>query len=244
MIGLTIVHEGRKKMPTSSKEVVVKENQELTPINKGLSQVEGLAGFEDSDLPIPMIKLVTNRSEETLLQNGEPAPVNQFHHTGNKVTINPFIFRIVAVAKGEAWSDKANNGQGAMIKKIVFYGFNESDKEMFFFPISSSYAYWEFRKRVLPILNTATKAGHNIVDVVLQGDKATADNKSFGKVTYPVFKLVSVKPLDEEQRAYLVSVQAKFSEMALANMKDAEDVADETKSADASTTLDDVQLPA
>lgn len=230
---------------STDKEMTVKKDQAIAPINKGLSQVDGLAGFEDSDLPIPMIKLVTNRSEETLLQNGEPAPVNQFHHTGNKETVNPFVFRIVAVAKGEAWSDKANNGQGAMIKKIVFYGRDEKTGEMFFFPISSSYAYWEFRKRVLPIISTAIKAGHNIVDVVLQGDKATADNKSFGKVTYPVFKLVSVKPLGDEEKAHLVSVQAKFSEMALASMKDAEDVADEHKGgSDANTTLDDVQLPA
>lgn len=238
-------------MPEAKKEENKLAKQEpkdiALPNQNVLADADGMAGFEDADLPVPMVKLVTNRSDETLLQDGNPAPVNQYFHTGTKETINPFVFRIIAVAKGEAWSDRANNGAGGKIRKIVFYGRDEKSGEMFFMPIYSSYAYWEFRNRVLPILNKALKAGRNIADVVLIGDKATADNKKYGKVTYPVFKLDSVKPMEDDMKGYVLSVQSRFKQMALDNMNQGDDETDEptpNSGGEENRSLDDVQLPA
>lgn len=249
MIELNIVCvEGTNKMPETTKEdKLVKQEPTNVAIKSQnmLAEADGLAGFEDSDLPVPMVKLVTNRSNETLLQDGNPAPANQFFNTSTKEVITPFVFRIIAVANGDAWSKLANNGQGAMIKKIVFYGRDEKSGDMFFMPISSSYAYWEFRNRVLPILNKALKAGHNIADVVLTGDKATADNKSYGKVTYPVFKLEGIKPLADDVKNSVLSLQSKFKEMAKENLdRDGDEEKATGHAGDSSRSIDDVQLPA
>ncbi len=234
------------------KAVAKAEQKGLAQHNKNLlASAGGMSGFDDADLPIPLIKFVTKGSNEAILQDGNSAPVNSFFHNGRKETLNPFKFRIIAVAKGEGWSDLANQGAGGMIKKIVFFGREEDNGELFCMQISSAYGYWEFRNKVLPIFKSALKAGKNIVDVVLQGDKDSKDNDRWGKVYYPIFKLTSGSELPKDVRESLIELQANYTSKAMEMMGDSEDATEDAKktvihaeTVKEDVKLDDVELPA
>jgi len=209
----------------TSKELVKAPEKGLGAPNEALN-IEGMAGFEGSDMPIPFINFLSKGSDEALLQDGTPAPANSFYNSAAQEVLNPFIFRIVATAKGESWSKKAKNGEGAMVKTIVIYGREEKSGELFLMRITSAYSYYEFKKRVLGIVAKAIKSGNNLVDIVFQGEKAVADNDKFGKISYAVFKLVKITPLEKAERAQLISMQAMYTKMALENMNGGEDMSE------------------
>ncbi len=235
----------------TSKELTKVQDSALTAPGEEL-KIDGLAGFESSDMPVPFINFLSKNSDEALLQDGTQAPAGSFYNAGTQEVLNPFIFRILATAKGESWSKKANQGEGAMVKTIVIYGREEKSGELFLMRITSAYAYYEFKKRVLPVVAKAIKSGNNILDVVFQGDKAMADNEKFGKISYAVFKLNAVKPLEKAERAQLIAMQGAYTKLALDNVTEGEDVSEGAEEptkkkrvivADEPVDLNNVELP-
>ncbi len=240
-----------------SKELTKTTSKDL--VNPGSLGIEGMAGFDKSDFPIPTVKFLNKSSNEELQQDGTPAPINSFFHTGNKTVLNPFTFRIISVAKGEVHSDKANQGMGGMVKTIIVCGLDETTKEMFLMRISSAFSYWEFRGRVLPIIRSAVKAGNNILDIVFQGDKDVKESENFGKVTFAVFKLKEVKPLESPLRGELLAQQVELTAMVQERMDTKEDSdlkeggedartkevkSKPTKEVSGTLNVDDIELPA
>lgn len=204
--------EGSLKMSNSTAVAKQDENVNLA-VNPDTGEIDaaGLSGWGADSIPIPLVKLVTRRTEQADLANGETAPINKYYNAGTMSSYEEFKIRPIVVHNGQREDRKGN-----MKDAIGLVARVESTGEIIFMNLMGSYAYWEFRNKAFPILLKNIRAGKNIFDVVLEGGVSSADNKEYGKIDYPTFTLDTVEEAPEAVRQEILAQQDKYKAFAAA----------------------------
>lgn len=187
---------------------LIKPNQSLVEANKGI-EVAGLEGVPESDLPLPMIKLVSATSQGVELPNGQKPKEGSFFHTGKSEAHDKLLMRILAVSKGMTEPfDQEKAEKGVRVPQYAIVGILDDIPEPVFLILRSS-NYYEFRSKVLNQLKQyAKREGKPIYNVLVHIESM---QKSKDKYTYWVmkFQIDNERPVDKELDTALKQLQSQ-----------------------------------